>query len=397
MDDRYRLAAVTSHPVQYQAPLFQKLARHPQIDLTVYYGSDFSIQGEVDPGFGVPVKWDRPLLDGYRSIFLTHGGRVRSRLAQLVVYARIIPELWRQRYDAVFIHSYATPLSLLAYIGAWLSRTPVLLHTESELLRPRGRRLEFAKQFILRLLFRRTAAFLTIGTANREFYVHYGVSPARMFHTPYSVDNDFFSAEFERLRPRRAELKRALGFPEDLPVIVFSGKLMELKRVVDLMWAYQRLTMQGKQAGLLIIGDGERRDELRSLIRQQKLSYARFVGFKNQTELPQFYICGDVLVLPSRSETWGLVVNEAMLFSMPVVTTDMVGAGKDLVVPGVTGYIYPAGDVSRLTELLADLLCDSLKRARMGEAARQRVAQYSYAVCVEGIVQAVQRVKRRHD
>lgn len=378
---RFRLAAVTSHPVQYQAPLFQRLARQPQIDLTVYYRSDSSLRGEVDPGFGVPVKWDRPLLDGYRHHFLRNP-------------AEMVGELFRARYDAVFIHSYATATSLMAYVGALLSGTPVLLRTESELIRPRSRRVQALKSVFLRTLFRRTAAFLSIGSHNRAFYNHYGVREEHLYHTPYSVDNEFFVSEGSKWLGQKSRLKAALGFRPCAPVVVFSGKLIPLKRPMDLLQAYRSLVKEGVQAGLLYIGDGELRLELERVASEHGLTYVKVTGFRNQTELPRYYGAGDVFVLSSEFDPWGLVVNEAMLHSMPVIVSDRVGAGKDLVQEGITGFVYPVGDVSRLTEYLRQLLGDECMRERMGQAARARIDGWSLDACVSEVCRAVCDVVR---
>ncbi len=394
--ERYRLVVVTSHPVQYQAPLFRQLARHPSIDLTVYYGNDSSLANTVDPDFGIPVVWDRPLLDGYRSVFLTHCTKPITKSSRLAAYSHIILDFCRNRYDAVFIHGYATPFSALAYLAAWISRTPVLLRTESELLRARATGLKVAKRLFLNLLFHGTAAFLVIGSANREFYMQHRVVWRKMYQTPYCVDNDYFAAKCQELRPRRAELKQALGFPPALPVITFSGKLIERKRPMDLAMAYQQLVEAGTSAGLLIIGEGRLRSELEDFFAAQQLPHVRLVGFKNQTELPECYVCGDVLVLPSAFETWGLVVNEGMLFGMPVITTDMVGAARDLIENDVTGYVYPVGDVPGLARLLQGLLSDPEKRLNMGGAAQRRVSKLNYQACVEGIVKALQDIHDPH-
>jgi len=378
---RFRLAAVTSHPVQYQAPLFQRLARQPQIDLTVYYRSDSGLRGEVDPGFGVPVKWDRPLLDGYRYHFLSAS-------------QQIVGEIRRARYDAVFIHSYATATSLMAYLGALLSGTPVLLRTESELIRPRTRRVQALKSVFLRTLFRGTAAFLAIGSHNRAFYNHYGVREEHLYHTPYSVDNEFFVSEGSKWVLQKSLLKRTLGFPPYAPVVVFSGKLIARKRPMDLLLAYRNLVKEGVQAGLLYIGDGQLRPELERTASDHGLTYVKVTGFKNQTELPRYYAAGDVLVLSSEFDSWGLVVNEGMLHSMPVIVSDRVGAGKDLVQEGVTGFVYQVGDVSMLTEYLRRLLSDGGMRARMGRAARARIDGWSLDGCVSEVCRAVCDVVR---
>jgi len=382
---------VTSHPVQYQAPLFQKLARHPQIDLTVYYESDFSLQGERDPGFGVPVKWDRPLLEGYRSKFLKNGIGMSSGGRSLGSLA-IIPEFWHEQYDAVFIHSYATLLSLMAYVGAWLSQTPVLLHTESELIRLRGPLTQAIKRLFLGVLFRGTAGFQAIGLPNRAFYRYYGVPESRIYHTPYSVDNEFFTSEGAKWIAQREQLKVGLGFAPNVPIILFSGKLIPRKRPMDLLRAYAGVVEEGVAAGLLFIGEGELRPVLEQFAREQGLTQVKIAGFQNQTQLPRYYAVGDVFVLPSEFDPWGLVVNEAMLFSIPVIVSDRVGAGPDLVQDNETGYTYPVGDVMRLRALLKQLVLNTDLRQRMGEAAQERIMHWNYDTCVTEIVRAVAEV-----
>ena len=304
MPNRFRLAAVTSHPVQYQAPLFQHLAQHPQIDLTVYYGHDGSVTGELDREFGIPIVWDRPLLDGYRSKFLSSRASRLDQWLGIAGKAAIVGHLSRGRYDAVFIHSYATALSLLTYLGAWISRTPILLRTESHRLRPRSAGVEWLKKPVLSALFRWTDAFLTIGQANRQFFLYYGVDDSRMFSTPYCVDNDYLSEQAQIHIPNKAAVMQRTGLKSDRPVIAFSGKLIERKRVQDLIRALDILATQGLAATLLVIGDGPLRDELTTIAAEANID-AVFVGFQNQTQLARYYVCADALVHPVQQRDVG--------------------------------------------------------------------------------------------
>jgi glycosyltransferase involved in cell wall biosynthesis len=395
MSTPYRLAAVTSHPVQYQAPLFQRLASHPDIELTVFYGDDRSVAGDVDRGFGLRVQWDRPLLEGYRSIFLKRTARAPGLVRSLVADARIIPHLFKGRFDAVFIHSYATPLSLLAYVGALISSTPVLLRTESERLRPRDRWTETLKGLVLRPLLAMTSAVLVIGGQNRRFYEHYGVARARQFFAPYSVDNDYFVAQRRLVESSRPHRRRTHQWPDDVVVIGFSGKLIPLKRVEDLIDAVAALQHEGHRAGLLIVGDGPSRTALEERVRSRHLKWTMFVGFQNQSELAAWYVCMDAFVLPSRSETWGLVLNEAMLFDLPVVASGMVGAGDDLVHTGTNGYRFEVGNVGQLTDALRTIVASSHTRRSFGQRSREIVEQYTHQACVRGILDGLRYVTGR--
>ncbi|MCC6146841.1 MAG: glycosyltransferase family 4 protein [Anaerolineaceae bacterium] len=375
----YKIAALTSHPVQYQAPLFQALASRPEINLVVFYRSDSSIRGNIDQGFGIPVRWDRPLLEGYEYQFL------RSPL-------EIISVLARRKFDALLVHSYATPLSLAGYLGSIFFQTPLLLHTESEMLHPRKVLLQRTKSLILKTLFSRTAALLSIGKQNYSFYKSFNIPDARIFHTPYCVDNDYFLEQAGYWKAGKVETLAELSLPAQQPTIIFSGKLISRKRPLDLLNAFQSLTQDGWPANLVFIGEGTLRREIERHIQENQLQNVRLVGFKNQSEISKYYAIGDIFVLPSGFDTWGLVINEGMLFSMPVITTEMVGAGYDLVEEGGTGYTYPAGDVNSLKQHLITLLADTKLRETMGHAARQKVRDYNYTQCVEGILDALRSI-----
>jgi glycosyltransferase involved in cell wall biosynthesis len=218
------------------------------------------------------------------------------------------------------------------------------------------------------------------------------VSESLIYHTPYSVDNEFFTSERAKWMAHREQLKIGLGFSPNMPVIIFSGKLIQRKRPMDLLHAYAGLVEKGIVAGLLFIGEGELRPALEQLVRERGLTNVRIAGFQNQTQLPRYYAVGDVLVLPSQFDPWGLVVNEAMLFSMPVIVSDQVGAGPDLVQDSETGYTYPVGDVMQLQALLKQLLLNTDLRQRMGQAAQERIRHWNYDTCVNEIVRAVDAV-----
>ena len=161
---------------------------------------------------------------------------------------------------------------------------------------------------------------------------------------------------------------------------------------MDLLRPFHRLSSEGIEAALLVIGDGNLRDEAERYVTIEHLKNVRFVGFQNQRQLSKYYVCGDIFVLPAQFDTWGLVVNEAMLFGMPVIVSRGVGSAHDLVRPGVTGEIYPIGDVERLAGHLRELILFPDKRAQMGAAAADLVAQYSYTVCGDGILEALRSV-----
>ena len=221
------------------------------------------------------------------------------------------------------------------------------------------------KKIILGWLFRHISAFLYIGEENKKFYEFYGVPEGKLFFAPYAVDNNRFMAAAKELRIRNQELRKRLSIKREAVVILFVGKLIEKKRPFDLLKAYELLSKTQNlktKIYLVFVGDGALRPELEKYVQEHNLKNVIFAGFKNQTELPEYYALSDFFVLPSGvGETWGLAVNEAMCFGLPIIVSDIVGCGPDLIKNGENGYIFPFGNVEKLSFYLKDLIGDAKK------------------------------------
>jgi glycosyltransferase involved in cell wall biosynthesis len=394
-----RLAYVVSHPIQYQAPLLRRIAREPDIDLTVLFGSDFSVRGYKDQGFGVEVTWDVPLLDGYRSHFLPRL-RDTGTVSALSPISRGILRRLRNpdgspAFDALWVHGYASANALHAILAANTLGIPVLLRAESWLAdRPRSLSTLAAKQLFLRLLRPAIAATLPIGSRNRDYWAHYFGADMPQFLMPYAVDNAWFAQRTAATDP--SKLRTELELTLDRPVILFASKLQTRKHADHLLEAYARLCATQPAAGqlpyLLIVGDGEERARLEARTRELALEGVRFPGFRNQSELPAFFALADVFVLPSRHEPWGLIVNEAMAASCAVIVSDEVGAHADLVTDGVEGFVFPVGDIGALTSALTRAVSNPEQTQRMREAARARIASWDFEADIRGLRQALAAV-----
>ncbi len=391
----YRLAVLTSHPIQYQAPLFRKLAQHPQIDLIVYFCWDFGVgKPKTDPEFGIAYTWDVPLLEGYRYEFLkNYSPSPGPARAWGLVNPSIIKRIRKGRFDAVILHGYTHVTTMLAYLAAWSSGTAILFRGETVLRAGQSIYQRLLKRSLLTHLFKRTQAFLAIGSRSREFYECYGVPRERIFLSPYAVDNEFFLAKHSELNRARNDLRTKLGVNSQTPIILFVGKLSKRKRPLDLLRAFQ-IVRRSNDAALIFVGEGDERSYLERYVSENRISNVLFVGFKNQTQLPPFYEIADIFVLPSEYEPWGLVINEAMCFGLPIIATDDVAAVSDLVRDGENGYVYHSGDVDTLARLLQHLLLDSASREEMGEKSKQIVSVWNLDGAVNGILESLGLVTR---
>lgn len=390
-----RLAYFVSHPIQYQAPLLRRIAQESDIDLTVFFGSDFSVRGYKDEGFGVDVKWDVPLLDGYRHVFLP-----RIRDANDVSFARPLNRGFLRalkgsgrQFDAVWVHGYATANSLHAMVAAKLLGLPVMLRAESW-LRDRGRSATklAAKRLFFAALESLVDAVLPIGALNSEYWRHYFDDRVPQFLVPYAVDNEYFSRLARAAEGTRKQLQAELSLDPARPVVLFASKLQERKKCADLLAAYARLASTGFRPVpyLVIVGDGEERASLERQAAATGLDGIRFAGFRNQSEMPRFFDLATLFVLPSRHEPWGLIVNEAMNAARPVIVSDDVGCAPDLVHNGANGFVYRTGDIDALEGALRDVLVSPETAAQMGANAYERIQRWGIEQDVHGIRRALQ-------
>jgi glycosyltransferase involved in cell wall biosynthesis len=395
-----RLAYLVSHPIQYQAPLLRRIAEEPDVDLTVFYGSDFSVRGYRDEGFGVGVKWDIPLLDGYKHEFLP---KLRDRGTVSVasplnygIVSRLRGRGGEAAFDALWVHGYATVNALHGILAAKALGIPVLLRADMWL---RDRERSVVKLALKNIFFaglkRMVDGVLSVGTLNAEYWRAYFGDDVAQFLLPYAVDNQSFAQRARAAAAGRAALQAELGVDPARPVILFAGKLQTRKHCDHLMEAYRRLSRgAGEEPGpyLVIVGDGEERAALERQAAATGFGSIRFCGFRNQSELPRFFDLATVFVLPSRHEPWGLIVNEVMNAARPVIVTDDVGCAPDLIEDGVNGCIVPVGDVGALAEALRFVLETPGVAEAMGQRAFERIQSWSFEEDVRGLRRALEHV-----
>lgn len=385
-----RIAVINSHPIQYFAPLYAYLNHDKGLELTALYCSDVGVRGEVDPGFRQILKWDVDLLSGYRAVFL---GKRASKRFPCGFWSLIVPEIWSEirsgRYDAVWLHGYNYAAYLIAFLASKSKGLPVFLRGETHLDLSRSGWKQRAHRFFLSRAFRFVDAFLAIGSANREYYLAMGVPDRKIFHVPYTVDNDRFIAAASLVQKERDAVRIRFGMPSDKPVVLYASKFMRRKHPDDLIRAAALLRDRGYDFSVLMIGSGEMDAELRLLVEDLKLTNVVFGGFINQAELPRVYAASDVFVLPSENEPWGLIVNEVMCAGLPVIVSQKVGCVPDLVKDGINGYHMKFGDPQSLAGALERMLADTERCINMGRQSLGIIRNWSYEQCRVGLLQAL--------
>lgn len=369
------LAILTTHPIQYQVPIWQALSRDGRVPFEVWYLTNHGMQPSLDREFRKTFSWDIDTLSGYphRFMEMEEGARpdtawkcrlrehLRVRIRQAGVKA-----LWIQGWQ-VAAYWQAVREAKAADIEVWL-------RGESNDLAPTQTWKRPVKQLALGYLFGRVDRFLYIGTANKRLYQSFGVPEVRLYPAPYAVDNVRFAEQAAALRSQRMELRRRWGIGDESFCVLFCGKFIPKKRPMDLVEAARVLSSDGQLPNihLLFVGSGELDRKLRQSCQvvydadkacavasmplvpsesQVAEPLASFAGFLNQTEISRAYVAADCLVLPSdHGETWGLVVNEALASGLPCLVSDACGCAEDL---AGDEFSFPMGNLGALADKLA--------------------------------------------
>ena len=384
---KLKLGVLVSHPIQYFVPVYQDIAKVDGVDFTVLYRTRVGVDEYHDAGFGQAVKWDIPLLDGYRHQFLSGKNSIEG------VEWNIIGAILRNRFDVLWVHGYNNVTNLLAIFIARITGTKVLMrgdtrgqahHQDSDI-----------RALFKRVLFKCCNGFVTIGTLNRAYYAQHGVTPDRLFFAPFCVRNDQFEVLAEVRVQYRREIRATLGLSSDSLIILFAAKLIKLKRADELILAFARLTEEFPAACLVIAGSGDEESRLRHLAEAVGDRQIHFIGFQNQTQLPALYAASDIFVLPSHLESWGLAINEVMAAGVPVIVSSEVGAAPDLVEGKGTGVVYPCGDVVALSEAMRLLITHPELREQMAVKAVKLISRWDVHACAAGVLQAAEAVANK--
>jgi glycosyltransferase involved in cell wall biosynthesis len=393
-DQRYRVLFVASHAVQYQSPIFRRLATHPELDIHVAYCTLKGAEAAYDPEFGAKIQWDLPLLDGYPWSEVPNRGSGKESF-----FGLYNPGLWRLirtgNYDAVVCYiGYVRASFWIARLAAKLSNSAFLFGTDAVTLTPLDGRTwkRPIKRLLWPLLYRVATQVIVPSSGSRDLLLSLGLPSDRVTLTPYTVDNDWWLEQSAGVD--RTAVRTYWGAKTKDLVILFSAKLQSWKRPLDLLHAFAKA--DPSNALLVFAGEGPLRSQLeREAAGLGLASRVRFLGFVNQSQMPSVYTASDFMVLPSAYDAFGVVVNEAMLCGCPVAVSDRVGAGRDLVAPVCGDFIFSCGDTDALAGILRRACGNPDKLAALGRLARQHLKNWSPKENIAATVAAITRAAAR--
>ena len=387
----YRIAYLVSHPIQYHTPMLKYLAELELFELKVFFCSTMGSDDYYDPEFGQRIKWNIPLLEGYDSEFLPAIGSNQTASSFSPLNYGLWRRLKKDQFDVLWVHGYARLFNLIAILIAKVKGIKVFIRDDSTLeSRKRSKAKHVLKRFFFKCLSLACDRYLATGSRNAEYFAHYGI-PLEKIHTlPYAVDNSYFQTSAQQAQASKESIRGELKLDPKRPIVIFVGKLVELKRPQDLIQAYKLLQQKNSVCSnmyILFIGNGPLRKNLEQEANGLDPESIRFLGFKDQTEIPNFYNLCDALVLPSAFETWGLVVNEVMNFKKPVIVSNKVGCSPELVQDGVNGWLFNPGDIKELANALENTLKNRATADKMGQQSFELINRFNYKNLSEQLYQ----------
>lgn len=380
---QYKLFIIAPTCFYYQVSIFRKLAADPRFDLKVYFCSDEAFQSQdVLAMYNTEAKWggERELLLGFEYNFLRNYSPRPSYLKWPfgLMNFGIWPEIRKQRPDIVILMSWMNITWWTAILACLIHNVPFLYLTDANIQgESTGSRWKRRiKQLLLgKLLFPLVAGFLCAGKENEDLYRSFGVPNEKLIPYAYSWGYDSLLQCSQDVLANREKFRCDLGIPKGSKVVLFCGRLSSEKNPFHLLEAYHRVNNSKKV--LLFVGDGELKESLEEYTADRHLESVHFLGFQSREAMPKFYAAADMLVLPSRQETWGIVVNEAMCFRLPVIVSNQVGAGRDLVKVGYNGFSFPAGDVSQLARHIGYIFdLGDEEKALMGDRSLEMITEW---------------------
>ncbi len=345
---------LTNYPSPYRVRFFDQLANY--MDVTVLFAD------RIEEKKHRSAAW---YVEGSGSF---HSVQLKRRLASIGTNSLCldVTDWLRKDFDSIVVSGYSNPTVILAMAWLRLHKIPFYMEVDGGLIRQEGK----GKYLFKKTLVSMAGKWLSTGRYTTDYLVHYGAKRERVTVYPFSSLGEKDILPETVSREEKAALRQELGVAEKHMVLAI-GQFIHRKGFDVLLRSAVSL---GEDTGIYIVG-GEPTEKYLQLRQELGLAHVHFVGFQKKEALARYYRAADLFVLPTREDIWGLVINEAMAYGLPVITTDKCVAGLELVENGVNGYIVPVEDEAALTEAMARVLEDGPEK--MGAASLEKIRPYT--------------------
>ena len=375
-------------PVPYRIPLHERLSKNKNLGVRAFFSSDYSMKETSIPGFGgAKTKWINSI--NFPHKFLKNFYPFKEKpIPRGLWNFGIVLELLFHRPDAILIHGYQSFTNKIALITAKIFRIPVIFRDEIDFIDYSSPLAKKIKKIILPILFEIPSAFLYSYTRSKKFYLSLGIPRRELFFHPCAVNNDLFQDQFRKNIKNKDKFKKEFGIPLNSKIILYVGRLDERKKPLDTLKAYSKMKIKNKTS-LVFVGGGKQKKDILKFSTKNKLRNVFVIDFIPREKLYKAYSIADLFAIPSDYDPSPKSMNEAMNFSLPVITSENVGTSRDLVKNGKNGFIIKVGDFKELSEKMEKILSDEKLIKKMGKESLKIISKWNFDEDVKATVKAL--------
>ncbi len=379
-----RLAIITSHPIQYNAPWFKLLAERKKLAIMIFYTwGQLEQDAKYDPGFGENVAWDIPLLEGYDFTFVKNTAtKPGTHHFKGIVNPTLNKEIEEWTPDAILVFGWSF-YSHLKCLRFFHQKIPVLFRGDSTLLDEDIGIKKILRRLFLKWVYSHVDIAMYVGLNNKEYFLSHGLKPGQLLYAPHAIDNNRFAQPDDIYQAGADILKKNAGIQKEDLVLLFAGKLEKKKNPLFLIRLLK--LVDDKRVKIIFVGTGELMETMQSAAAAD--DRILLMGFKNQQQMPVMYRVADLFVLPSAGpgETWGLALNEAMASGKAVIATNKTGGAINLIDEGINGLIIDLKNNDKILQLIEQSFIDKEIVFEMGRQSRLKIESFTFNHIVNAI------------
>jgi len=378
-----RLAIITTHPIQYNAPLFELLTQRGVIEVKVFYTWGKSVlDNKFDPGFGKIINWDIDLLKGYTYNFVQNVSKnPGSSYYNGIDNPSIINEIELWKADAILVYGWNFK-SHLKCIRYFKGKIPVYFRGDSTMLDEKKSLKSILRRIFLKWVYSHIDHAFYVGESNFDYYKKLGLKNNQLIFAPHAIDNSRFISN-EKTKHQASEIRHSLQIKESDFVFLFAGKLESKKNPELLLESFISASFE-KNIHLVFVGNGALEENLKS---KSNSTNIHFLNFQNQSSMPGVYEMANTFILPSAGpgESWGLAVNEAMANGKSIIVSKKCGCAKNLVFQNINGFVFQSQNSNELTEKLIEMVKLKSTENKMGKASLEIIKDFSFEKIAKAI------------
>jgi glycosyltransferase involved in cell wall biosynthesis len=378
--NKSKIIFVSSHPIQYQVPIFKRLAKKNKNFFVIFGSSIHKSTKMFDREFKKNITWGKNLQTGFKFISFNKKDNFIYNIYNIYKFLK------KNNIKILIISGWNNFFYKSIIVISKILNIKIVIRCENNLHDDKNFK-KYFKIFVYFIFFKIFYKFISIGKKNKNMYIRCGINKKKIYDAPYCVDDQFFSkknivkSKFLKIKKKYKEHNRK--------IFLFVGKIIDrkgYKELIQLSNLIKNNPTLYQNSTFLIVGTGNKLEEFKNLIKNKKINNFKFLGFKNQKELVYYYKLSDYLILPSLYETWGLVVNEAMSVGTPCIISNNCGCENDLVISGKNGYIYKSGNTEDLFKIVKRTIIKNSEYKKMRIAVRNSILKFNMNKTVDIIL-----------